>query len=233
MFRVIIIDDELPAIDELRFNIEKNKNFSIIGEYTDPKEGLMNIIQHKPDVVFLDIHMPEIKGDTIAEMLNTMEHSPYIVFVTAYDEYAVKAFEVNAMDYILKPIEEKRFNKILKRIEDAMTKKTSSSKIPLWKGDKIVLLDLSEVLFITSNERELEIYTKQGVFYKKDTLQNFQELLTDHFFKSHRNFIINIDEIDEIIPWFNNNYVVKYKNYDHEIPVSRRNTKDFKDLLKL
>lgn len=232
MIRVIIIDDELPGIDELKYYLEKRQNFEIVGTFTDPKQGLMAIIQETPEVVFLDIHMPELKGDAIAEMISALDNPPCIIFVTAYDEYAVKAFEVNATDYILKPIQEERFNKILNKIEKSKNKE-SLQKLPLWKGDKIVIVDIDDILFITNDNKELLIHTTQGVFHKKDNLTSFEEELGYNFFRCHRNFVINLNRIDEIIPWFNNTYVVKYNKYELDIPVSRRNTKIFKERLKL
>lgn len=236
MYKVVIIDDELPAIDELTFHLSQDSSFKIEKSITDPQSGIMEILKIEPDVVFLDIDMPQIKGYTVAEIINRMPKAPLIVFVTAHDEYAVKAFEVNATDYILKPINEERFKVLLAKIKNLLEKEKiekSNTRVPLWKGDKITLVDVDDINFITNDDKDLIIRTSNQVFYKKDTLSSFLEELPHQFFRSHRNYIINLNNIEEIIPWFNNTYTVKFPKYAEHIPVSRRNVKDFKDKLDL
>lgn len=236
MYKTVIIDDEVPAIDELIYHLSKDKQFKIVKTITDPQQGILEVLNIEPDVIFLDIDMPQIKGYTLAEIINKMPNAPLIIFVTAHDEFAVKAFEVNATDYILKPINEERFKVLLVKIRNILGKRKmekSNTRVPLWNGDKIALVDVDDIYFITNNEKELIIQTNTQIFYKKDTLSNFLEELPNQFFRSHRNYIINLNNIEEIIPWFNNTYTVKFPKFSEQLPVSRRNIKEFKEKLDL
>lgn len=236
MYKTIIIDDELPAIEELKYHLSKDKQFIIERAISDPQKGIVEILDIKPDVVFLDIDMPQIKGYQLAEILNKTPNPPLIIFVTAHDDYAIKAFELNATDYILKPINEERFKMLLVKIKNILHKsesKKSNTKIPLWKSDKINMVDVDDINYITIEDKNVLIHTSSQMYYKVDTLSSFLEELPSQFFRSHRNYIINLNNIEEIIPWFNNTYTVKFSNNEEEIPVSRRNVKEFKEKLDL
>lgn len=251
MIKIVLVDDEKAAVEELEYLLGKHEDVQIIGAYTDPKKALEKILIIDTDVVFLDISMPEIDGFVLAETLLKLKKPPFIVFVTAYDEFAINAFEINAVDYLLKPIEEERLNRTILRIREKLKNKSKiqsevnmlvknryaekkPSKLPLWKNDRIYLVKPEDITYCTCSGGETIIYTKEDTFISNDSLNHFDEILTPYnFFRCHRSFLIHLDDIKEIIPWFNNTYAVKINNCEESIPISRRKVKEFKELLEL
>jgi DNA-binding LytR/AlgR family response regulator len=252
MLRVILIDDEKPALEELKFILEQIRDVEVIGAYNDPVIGLEQVNKMHPDVVFLDIAMPEMDGFTVAQEIVKIDASIHIVFATAFDEYAIKAFEVNAVDYILKPFFEKRLEQTIDRIQNrkkdqsskvetslekmlqAQKQKKVQRKMAVWKKDRIVLLTPEDIIYCTVDQGETILVTAKGKYRTEDTLSVLEKSLEgQNFFRCHRSFLINIDQIDEIIPWFNNTYAVKMNEVVEEIPVSRRQMKEFKELLNI
>jgi DNA-binding LytR/AlgR family response regulator len=259
MIKLLLIDDEQPALDELEYLIKDYSQLNIVGKFTEPKKALEYILLHEVDAVFLDISMPEIDGFALAEAIIRLRQAPHIIFATAYDEYAIKAFEVNAIDYLVKPITTARLDKTIQRLHDIYTKSklqqekqvevdtialkqmlqdryvdNMSTRIPLWKNDRIHLINPDDISYIETNEGETKLYTKKGMFLSSESLSHYETILSSyHFYRCHRSYLIHIDHISEIIPWFNNTYAVKISGYDLDIPISRRNTKEFKDLLHL
>lgn len=251
MIKVILVDDEKPALDELSYMLKTYTEFQIIGAFTDPVLALEAIYETPVDVVFLDISMPEMNGFMLAKLLLKLPHCPLIVFATAYDEYAVSAFEIQALDYLLKPLTEERLLKTITYIKKQLAKHKrdlnplqqllsvdkstkNHQKLPLWKKDRIYLVNKSDILFCTTNENETTIVTSKESFVLSDTLTDLENQLDDPaFFRCHRSYLIRLDAISEIIPWFNNTYAVKFKGYPEAVPISRRNAKQFKTLMNL
>ncbi|MHB8064736.1 MAG: LytR/AlgR family response regulator transcription factor [Ruminiclostridium sp.] len=250
--RVILVDDEKAALDNLHYYLSMYKDIKILGMYQDPLEALPWIVKQKPDVVFLDITMPEIDGLQSAAEIFKFEEKINIVFVTAFDEYAIRAFELNAIDYILKPFSKQRIeimvNRINKMLSDQDNKYIEKQhsiqleasrkeviKIPLWRDDRIFLCDPLDICFISSEEGYVKISTINGVSYKsKDTLSYFEDRLDSRkFFRCHKSFIVNISKINEVIPWFNHTYVLKMEGLKDQVPVSRNHIKRFKSLFDL
>ncbi|WP_069998669.1 LytR/AlgR family response regulator transcription factor [Cellulosilyticum sp. I15G10I2] len=249
MIKVIVVDDEKPAVDELVYMLKAYEEVEIAGAFTDPAEALDFIRKTSVDVVFLDISMPEIDGFMLAEVLIKLTSPPLIVFATAYDEYAVQAFEIHAIDYVLKPLTEGRLLKTINRITKQLQQKKSDmapirdmlnttqnpkryNKLPVWKNDRIYLIDKHDILFCTTNESETAIVTLKERFITSDTLADLENQLDDKvFFRCHRSYIIRLEAVSEIIPWFNNTYAVKFQGCKEEVPISRRNTKLFKTLM--
>lgn len=251
MVKIMIVDDEKIALDELKFLLSTYEDVHVIGAFTDPRKALETILITDVDVVFLDISMPEIDGFMIAEAILKLKNPPYIVFSTAYDEYAINAFEINAIDYLLKPILEDRLDCTIKRIKEKInnTEKNQEvvskcinnryaehhiSKIPLWKNDRIYLIEPRDITYCSSSEGETIIHTNNDEFITSDSLNYYENILLPYnFFRCHRSFLIHIDDIKEITPWFNNTYAVTLKNSKETIPISRRKSKEFKELLNL
>lgn len=259
MIKTILIDDEKPALDELEYLLNSYPQLEIVATFSEPKKALEYIILNPVDAVFLDISMPELDGFTMAEAIIRLRKPPQIIFATAYDEYAIKAFEVNAIDYLLKPITGVRLDTTINRLvsviessKDTVTlkaredtkalkemlanryKDTQTTRLPLWKNDRIHLINPNDIAYIETNDGNTMIYTRKGVFTCCEPLNHFEEILTNYsFFRCHRSFIIHINSIAEVIPWFNNTYAVKISGYDIEVPVSRRNVKVFKELLNI
>lgn len=251
MIRIMIVDDEKVALDELKFMLSVYEDIHVIGAFTDPRKALETILIAEVDVVFLDISMPEIDGFMIAEAILKLKNPPYIVFATAYDEYAINAFEINAVDYLLKPILENRLESTIKRVREKINDSSSNtdviqqciqnrysehpaSKIPLWKNDRIHLVEPRNITYCSCSSGETHIHTDVGDFITSESLNYYETILSPYnFFRCHRSFLIHVDDIKEITPWFNNTYAVTLKNSKETIPISRRKSKEFKELLNL
>lgn len=251
----IIIDDESPSRNELKYLLKKIGGILVIDEANNFKDGLNKIKKHKPDVIFLDIQLGSNNGITLAKKVLEMNTPPLIIFSTAYDKYALEAFEINALDYILKPFSEERIKTTLKRVEKNMRKrqdeddkeeittllkdfieKKSYHKISVWKHDRIVLLDPAEIIYIVTREGKKTVFkTKEGEYEGNYALGEIEQRLEEYnFFRPHRSYLINLNFIKEIEPWFHNTYQLIMKHYEEEkIPVARNRIKQFKEVLKL
>ena len=247
MIKVVIVDDEEPAILELKFLVEKYDEVEVIACYDKPKKALKEIPLINPDVVFLDIEMPNIDGITLASKLINKCNDLFVVFATAFEDYAIRAFEINAVDYILKPIDEGRLENTIKRIANKIKinevrpdyekvfhkfiEKKEKKKVPVWENDCIVLLDLENIIYCMAEEGKVKIYGINGIYRYEQNLTILETYLKDeNFFRCHRSFLINIDRIQKIKPWFNNTYIVNLKGYDGDVPVSRKHMKELKKI---
>ncbi len=249
--RVILVDDESIALDALSEILEGFAGIEIQGKYSSPKKFLEEVAAKKPDVVFLDIEMPVFDGFTVAEEMAHMVPDTRIVFVTAYNEYAIKAFEINAIDYVLKPISRERLSSTVNRLKSSAAKgeymnktvqeavfstlKKGLKKVTVWKDERIFLINPADILYCFAQDKEVNVITRQDLSYKsKYPLGTLEEKLKAYkFFRCHRSFIVNIDKVEEIIPDVNSIYLLKLKNLKEEIPVSRSYMKQFKNLLDL
>jgi DNA-binding LytR/AlgR family response regulator len=251
--RAILVDDEPLALEELAYLLTQTGEVEVEASFTDPAAALEKIIVAEPEVVFLDIEMPEINGFLIAELILKMKKKTRIVFATAFDEYAVKAFELDAIDYVLKPFSKERLghtiHKIKKQNETENTHEPANyyqtiakqavrrgfKKVPLFNGERIVLVSPSEILFYVAQKDEINAVIREDIMYKSgDPLNYWENRLKDQkFFRCHRSFLVNLEKVEEIIPAINTPYVLKIKGSHEEIPVSRTYVKGFKQLLDL
>lgn len=234
----IIVEDEYPAREELRYFIENFSSIEILKEFDDSLKALKFLEKNKVDLIFLDINIPNLDGMSLGKIINRFENKPMIVFITAYKEYALDAFEIQAFDYILKPYSEERIINTLKRIEEQNKEKEKvdiiKDKITLWKNGKMIVINVKDIYYCETKERDTIVYTKNGEYIATMSISSFyKELPKEMFFRSHRSYIINIDKIEEIIPWFNNTYNVKLKDLNVEIPVSRSNIKEFRRIMRI
>lgn len=251
MVKIVLVDDERPALEELTYLLKEYDFIQIIGAYTDPKVALEVLHKTKVDVVFLDISMPEMNGFMLAEALLKLSLPPLIVFATAFDDFAIQAFEIHAVDYILKPLSEERLDHTIQHIEEQLKHKRDNlvpikeliatnqnpikhEKLPVWKNDRIYLINKADILYCTTNDSETLIVTKKDSYTILETLSALEEQLNEQeFFRCHRSYIIRVDAIEEVIPWFNNTYAVRFLAHQECIPISRRNTKIFKALVNI
>ncbi|CCQ97836.1 putative Sensory transduction protein LytT [[Clostridium] ultunense Esp] len=254
MIRTIVVDDETPAREELIYILEKFNDINVIGEACHGIEALELNDKLKPDLIFLDIQMPKLNGIEVARKILDGLHRPYIVFVTAYEKYALEAFEVNAMDYILKPISEERLEKRMKRIVTNMGKgrkeymdklntlienlghkrEETKTRVCVHNMGKLIPLDSKEIIYATVEDRNTVIISTKGKFEINYTLSELCEKLDKPtFFRSHKSFLINLDFIEVIEPWFNSTFNVILKYTDIKIPVSRSQSKEFKELMNI
>jgi len=236
--RCIIIDDEYPARMELRYFIEKYNELEIIGEFEDSISVLNFFEKNSVDVIFLDINMPNMNGMVLAKLISKFKIKPQIIFITAYGEYAVDAFSIKAFDYILKPYSEERIIKTLDSLIDQnKIKKPKEEKninrLTLWKGEKMYVLSLDEIYIFEACERETKVYANDAIYFSKQKISDLEKELPNIFFRTHRSYIVNINKIKEIIPWFNSTYNLKIEDLDIEVPVSRNKIKKFRILLNV
>ncbi|MCY6354570.1 LytR/AlgR family response regulator transcription factor [Clostridium sp. ZS2-4] len=229
----IVIDDEYPAREELKYFINELSNIRIEAEFEDSIKALEYIEKNKPDIIFLDINMPKLDGMALGRIINSFEKKIIIVFITAYKEYAVNAFEIEAFDYILKPYSEERIVNTLRRLEKTeFVDKCINNKITLKNNNKLRVISICDICYCEASERETVIHTSEEKFIENCSISEFyKKLPKNNFFKSHRSYIVNLEKIVEIIPWFNNTYMVKLQEVDEEIPVSRNNINDFKHIM--
>lgn len=256
IIRSMIVDDERPAREELKYLLEKHNDIEIVEEGRNGLEALNNINDIMPDVIFLDINMPKISGIEVAAKIMEYEIDklPLIVFTTAYDEYAIKAFELNAIDYLLKPIDDRRLNKTIDKlrnnlkdkgieyekklnglINDIQNKKEyKSNKITLYKDGSFYPIEIEYIILATVEDKNTTIITTQGKFIYHETLTHLEKKINKYdFYRSHRSYLVNINYIEKIEPWFNNTYHIKLKEYEEMIPVSRGQVKGFKMIMNI
>jgi len=241
--KVLLIDDERLARKELSSLLEKHDNLEIIGEAQNADEAKELIEQLNPDLIFLDIQMP---GKTGFELLEELESTPEVIFVTAYDDYAIRAFEVNALDYLLKPVDESRLEHTLLRVQERLEKTEediieSENDSPLTMEDQIFLKDGDKCWFVTL--RDIRMFESEGNYVRVyfgnskplilKSLNNLEKRLVEKdFFRINRKFIVNLKEVVHIEPWFNGGLQIKLKTGE-QLEVSRRQSAKFKDLLSL
>ncbi|MFC3879688.1 LytR/AlgR family response regulator transcription factor [Algoriphagus namhaensis] len=243
--RAIVIDDERLARKELITLLNQLEAVEIVGEAVNAEDAKEKIKELNPDVIFLDIQMPEKTGFELLEELDTV---PHVIFTTAYDEYALKAFQVNALDYLLKPIEPKRLeeaiNKLIKKVETNKTveqaadtsgqkKLTLEDQVFVKDGDRCWFVALSNVRLFESDGNYIKVYFDNVKPMIHKSLNALDERLDEKsFFRASRKHIINLGWVEGIEPWFNGGLVVTLKGGDR-IEVSRRQAARFKEMMSL
>src|ERR1700684_2529500 len=241
MIRAIIIDDESLARNELKKLLLDFPEIAVIAEAANAAEGVEKIDSLNPDLIFLDIQMP---GKTGFDMLSELERAPNVIFTTAYDEYALKAFEVNALDYLLKPIEPKRLADAVHKLHDEISKERDphgNNRGPLTEADQVFVKDgergwfvkLSEIRLFESvgNYAKVFFATNKPLILK--SLNALEERLDEKvFFRANRKHIVNLRMIEKIEPYFNGGLLLELKGGE-KIEVSRRQTVKFKEMMSL
>jgi len=247
MINCIIIDDEKHARIELIYHLSKYKNINISADFDNGVDAINYIKENNIDLIFLDINMTTQNGIDIVKSIHLLnfEIVPHIVFVTAYDQYAIEAYNLNVIDYILKPINEKRFNQCIEKISKKINisinnnssyqiKNDEKEIISLIKNNILYPIKKSNIKLAYIKDRLLIIETEKHQFSISTTLNEFEENLPNNiFFKVHRSYLININYIEKIIPWFNSTYKVKLIGLEIEIPVSRNQTQNFKKRMNI
>ncbi|OQY09098.1 MAG: DNA-binding response regulator [Marinitoga sp. 4572_148] len=226
MIKVAIIDDEYYARETLKDLIEEMSTFEIIGCYESVEDFLKSKSKKDTDVIFLDIEMPKMNGIKASKYLEKYK----IVFVTAYSEYAVEAFEVKALDYLTKPISEIRFIETINRIEEAF-KNTKLNKIAVESDDEIIFLDFKDVYYFEYFEKKILVNTKSNEYILKHfkNLNKLGKELPPNFLRIHKSYIINLNYIDKLIKDLNS---LQMKN-DKIIPIGKTHMKDVKNMLNI
>lgn len=244
--KAIIIDDERLARTELRKLLQDFPEIEIVDEASNADEGLQKIENHNPDLIFLDIQMP---GKTGFDMLSELDHAPQVIFTTAYDEYALKAFEVNALDYLLKPVEPRRLADAVEKLRKGNGAPPSERRTGQ-EFEKPTILSEHDQVFVKDGERcwfvklsDVRLFESVGnyakVFFGNNkplilkSLNALEERLDDKvFFRANRKHIVNLRLIDKIEPYFNGGLLLELKGGE-KIEVSRRQTVKFKEMMSL
>jgi two-component system LytT family response regulator len=248
--RVLIIDDEHLAREIVRSYLSEDEQIEIIGECSDGFDGFKQINELKPDLVFLDVMMPKLTG---FEMLELIENPPVIIFSTAYDEYAIKAFEKNAVDYLLKPYALERFNEALDKAKTKVsTKEFTSQKVAtglaavvnahfenaeiltrvvVKTGSKINIVSVDKIKYLEAMDDYVRIYTDEGKYLKQNTMKHYESYLPqDDFLRVHRSYIVRIKEISRLELIGKESYVALLHD-GTELSVSRSGYKRLKEEL--
>lgn len=241
MFNCVIVEDEYPAREELKYFISNHENINLEKEFDNPIDALKYLQCNKVDGIFLDINMPELDGMSLGKILRKLNPDMKIVFITAYRDYAADAFEIRAFDYLLKPYSEKRINEVLENLIKSSENENDSpkeiariNKVTVFLGEKMVVISLDEIYYIEVIEKESMVYTKNQVYSSKLKISKWEEILPKpEFYRTHRSYIVNLDKITEVEPWFNGTYILKIKDLKFKVPVSRTNVREFKELLTI
>jgi len=244
--RTLIVDDEAPARERLKRLLKDIEGVKLIGEAGDGLQAVDMIEQQEPDLVLLDIQMPGLDGFGVIEAL---EEPPQIVFVTAYDEYAIRAFEVNALDYLLKPFSRRRLAQAIRRAEEAQAEEEdfASRLAPLLEsladqgrylnrlavrdGDLIHVLDVSEVDWIGIENEQTLVHAGDQAYPIRRTLTDLEARLDPaHFFRAHRSAIVNLDRVREVVPWFKGSHKLRLTT-GAEVDLSRAQARALREIL--
>lgn len=251
VLRALIVDDEFPARAELRYRLGKFPDVEVVGEAATAREALQLIGALAYDVLFLDVQMPGLSGIDLAKELRERSGTPpRVVFVTAYDEYAVEAFGTRAVDYLLKPVDDARLAETIERLredryEPARPLRVDDGGAPvgldclIWvptdREGKTIPVALDDVVFISAEGENVFVHTGAETLRIRFTLQYLAERLpADRFFRCHRSYIVNTYQVKEIVPYFNGTYLLGMKDRNHtKVPVSRGNAKRLKQMFGL
>ena len=242
--KTIIIDDEQLAIDIIKNYLQSHEDIEIIAECQNGFDGLKAIHELKPDLIFLDIMMPKLTG---FEMLELLDHHPIVIFSTAYDQYALNAFEQNAIDYLLKPYAQDRLDVALDKARKKFAENTGSPeilslikyhqetgdlhRIVVRSGTKINIIAVDKIRYIEAMDDYVGIHTPQGKFLKQQTMKYFeQHLPTKDFVRVHRSYILRLSELSKLEPYSKDSYVAVLKG-EGQIPVSRTGYGKLKEVL--
>jgi two-component system, LytTR family, response regulator LytT len=255
----LVVDDERPARDELAFLLKGFPEISVIAQGKNGVEAVNLIKEHTPDLVFLDVQMPGLDGfGVIKKLLDRKLRVPHIVFATAYDHYAVQAFEVSAVDYILKPFDKARIAKAIQRVKKAVDSSANPndrleslvaqlgqaqagarpqpSKLLVKSQQRLMLVDAEDVIYAAIEDGTITVVAREvegtSNYRTIEELQN--SLDSDRFWRAHRSYLVNINQIREVVPWFKSSYMLKMTDKKQtEIPVSRAQTRRLRELFRM
>ena len=244
MLKALIVEDEYLAREELTYLVQTYSQIEVVASFDDGLEAFKYLQQNKVDVVFLDINIPSIDGMLLARNIHQFSQKPHIVFTTAYKEFAVDAFELEAFDYLLKPLNEERVKRLLSKLESValanepvMVEEAIESRpdtINLMKDNRICVTPVEEVRYAEAQEKITLVFTADGEFSVPYSISELMEKLPENqFFRCHRSYCVNLKCIAEIIPWMNSTYMLKLHDIKEKVPVSRGNIKAFREMMHL
>lgn len=233
----IVVDDELPMCDELVCLLETSGEVTVSGICHNGDDALALLGKKSVDVLFVDIQMPGMTGMELAQRVARSKNPPLLVFVTAFSNYAVDAFEVDAVDYLLKPFDETDIERVIKRVKNRLGNSARSkpvkylNKVLAEAGDRLEVIEINQIQFFAAEDRQVYLQTVDNKRYEIRNRLNELEGMLDPavFFRCHRNFIVNINQIAQLANWFHRGYLLIMKNTLREIPVGRVYTAQLKN----
>ena len=256
----VIVDDEQLARDELAYLLKNVGDVDVVAQGKNGLEALTLIKEHNPDLVFLDVQMPGLDGfGVVKKLFERKQRLPQIVFATAFDNYAIQAFDVNAVDYVLKPFDKARIAKAIQRAKKMLEAQTSpverleilmgqlalphgtpkavqAAKLLVKSQSRMFLVDASDLIYASIQDGTITIFTKdfEGVSNYRTIEELASAVDSENFWRAHRSYLVNINHIKEVVPWFKSSYMLKMNDKRaSEVPVSRAQTKRLRELLKL
>jgi two-component system, LytTR family, response regulator LytT len=253
----VIIDDERPARDELTYLLKGFPEINLVAQGKNGLEAVSLIKEHNPDLVFLDVQMPGLDGfGVIKKLAERKLRVPQIVFATAYDHYALQAFEVNAVDYVLKPFDKARIGKAIQRAKKMLEANSSAverleslvgqlavppskparTRILVKSQSRMFLVDADDIIYVGTQDGTITVvaHDAEGVSNFRTIEELAAALDADVFWRPHRSYLVNISHIKEVVPWFKSSYMLKMNDKrQSEIPVARAQTKRLRELFKL
>lgn len=251
----LIVDDEPLARDELSYLLKQIPGVDVTGQGKNGLEAISLIKDLKPDLVFLDVQMPGLDGlGVVRRLLEKKIDLPHIIFATAYDQYAVQAFDLEAMDYLLKPIDKARLQRAIERVRKAVesqqepspkkiealldglqAKPVRPAKIILRAQSRMLMVDAEDIVYATVDDGVITIVARELEGNSNyATLEELAAALPETFWRVHRSYLVNINKIREVVPWFKSSFMLKLDDKKQtQVPVSRQQTKRLRELLKL
>lgn len=245
MIKTVLIDDEPLSREIIKSYLRKFPSIEVVDECNDGFDGVKSIQQHQPELVFLDIQMPKINGFEMLELISPM---PAVIFITAFDEFALKAFEANAIDYLLKPVAEDRFEKAVQKFLDKVTPAETQTNSLLEKmaqtpaqnnrvvvktGNKVKIIPIHEIQYLEADDDFVKIITAEGTFLKNKTMTFYEQTLdAQQFVRVHRSYIVHISQITKIEPYQKETHLAILRN-GQQIPISKTGYAKLKMILGL
>ncbi|MEM1483748.1 LytTR family DNA-binding domain-containing protein [Oscillospiraceae bacterium PP1C4] len=243
--KIAVIDDERPSRSELKHLILEVLPDAVVDEADSGQKAVELASAGDYDALFVDVHLGDIEGTTLSLMLKKLLPRAQIVFATAYDEYAVKAFDMDAVDYIMKPFDPKRVEHALDKISARLAEGTAPvrtnemispiKKLSISCDKRVVVVDIDVIAYIETDSRNCILHTCQGDYSSTQSLGYFEKKLAPvKFFRIHKSYLVNLQYVVEFCPWFNGMFSVKLKGYEKEnLPVSRKQIKKLKEIFEI
>ena len=237
MLNAIIVDDEAPARSELRYLLGEVGGVEVLAEAASVREAIEKMQSYPVDVLFLDVSMPEVTGIQFAEALQRLKNPPAVIFVTAYSEHALEGFKVNAVDYLVKPVENDRLRQAVNRATEHVTlhmKATQAERIPVEKGGKKILIAIDSIRYVMARDDYAYLQTDTDRYFSTVSLAQLEKRLDGHgFFRVHRGYLVNLSLVEEVEPVTGGTLLLTLNGTEEKIPVSRRRVSSLKKALGL
>lgn len=240
VIKALLVDDEPYSIDELKHLLSFYPNIQIVGEAGSGETAVMRTIELQPDVVFLDIEMPKTSGMAAAKAMMELKKAPLIVFTTAYPQFAAEAFRLDVVDYLLKPYDEEQLHDTVQRLEKHFNRRkepeldTFTSKLAIECDGEIIYIEPKDVLYIIKEEKLTKLITNTNEYETKSSLKDLESKLLNYgFFRVHKSFLVNLEYVTRLSPWFNGAYQLQIAGRKEMISVSRNYVKALRTRLEI